>query len=186
MKYVFVLLLIVGCNLQNTPKNFKKANLDIVDIIKFNENSWIKTKPVFVKKSYLNGITDSSVAKPTDYHKEFTLFESLDLNTPNMRDGYVWGSFRKLDTIYVNYVRKKDTRSDVSVIRAKFDTNNRLIQIEAKMNRNNLVFSRAKKLQLNFNPTISNPTISSLQISGSQGFVFTKRDTFALTSKVVY
>ncbi|GHA65157.1 hypothetical protein [Pontibacter akesuensis] len=106
-----------------------------------------------------------------DWEDELTVFEQVDLNRPSLQEYYTKQEQVLEDgSVAVEYTKLPDAEAQVAYLRLRLSPEGRLLQLNARLQDENIIFFSNRSVQLDANAQTGD--ISSYKVEGVQKMVF--------------
>lgn len=181
--FLLIFLTLLGCD--NKELQTKRINqyFDIIPYLEISRKEFVKHQPTVFKKTIIKGVSDSLNLDSLNWKKELSPFEIMDLNKVAFKDGFI-SDGKVVDNLVLNiYYKKEETKSDIKYLKVVLTKSNKLLFVQCKTEKNNLIFNSVKEYKIDFD-TITN-LVTSYSLSGNQGFLFLKEDKFTIQGNII-
>lgn len=185
---VIAIALLSSCN----PRNLKydKPYFDFDSLVHAQVITIGAANGSLHKKTFMNGRRDSTTFVPdtASWKRELDVFVQLDLiNKPRYKDNYLLQLRPDDHSNLIMHTYTPKIPSSVKELKFFYQEGSRkLRKIESNFRDENILFSTARKLSLEFDDEQGTMVITTFKVDGYQKMIFSDSVKFAILGKVRY
>lgn len=180
-------LVLISCNRENLK--YDKPYFDFDSLVNTQVRRIASAEASLIKKTFLNGIKDSTVIAPdtTQWKHELDAFQQLDvINKPIFKGKYQLKDQEDDHSNLLVWVYTAKIKSPVPEVRFFYQDGRKLKRIESVFNESNVLYSTSRKLTLEFKDHLGETMITRYRVQGFQKMILSDSAKFSIEGILQY